>query len=324
MHCLMLSDLVYGIIATHGLIGNWIAFCVFGKMRNQNASTFLFRALAFVDSLLLVTWALGIVNSYSWNIPWLYNSYVFIYIYIIFPLNSIARSSTMSTIVLVGVYRYIVVCRPFLVERLCTVGNARRHFIGGILFAVIVNIPSFFEFKVEYDDERHLYRTTDMGSSPWYYIGYRIVFLSAIMNYAIPVCSLIFLTVRLLKSLRIARQQRLEMSTGQRQDQTDRRSEWMVIVVLAVFLICHSSWPITLAFEYWGHLNETADICTSALFVVVAVSYILILLSSCVNIIIYLVFNRNFRRTLRLCLTPVTGRPNDQQPPTLTSTLSTD
>ena len=165
------------IICILGLIGNGVAFCPFGKLCNQNASTTLFRALAIVDSGLLLISLVSNANKLllSGNL-WLY---LICIVYIIVPLNAIFRTATIWTPVLVGIHRYIVVCKPFQAARICTVGNARRHFIGVLLFSLVLNPPEFFRFhvmQVAVNATDHNVTCTailtNMGSSPWFKIGY--------------------------------------------------------------------------------------------------------------------------------------------------------
>ena len=324
MHCYQIALFIAGTISILGLIGNGITFCTFGKICNQNASIVLFRALACVDSFLLITRTLyqTLIMSHSGDF-WMYAAET----YIVEPLGEIALTATVWTILLVGVHRYIVVCKPLLAARLCTVGNARRHFCGVILLVIAINFPLFFPYRVieqtitsnstDHSGTQVYKVCTNMVLSPWFNVLYDFAFLNVIINYAIPVGSLIFITVRLCQSLRSLQQLRTELREEQRHAQRDIRTECMVIVVLIVFLLSHTSLPIFLALHKTGKLEmvNTVDtpFCKSMYFSVWMISDMLVLLNSSVNIIIYIAFNRNFRRALFTRLRPVTIRPNEQQ-----------
>ena len=146
MICLMVIGYSTWIISILGLIGNIIAFCTFGKMGNQNASITLLRFLAVVDSSLLLLILLAAV------LPMLSLQDTFSSIFFMFcimpTLYSIARTSTMWTPVLIGLQRYIVVCKPLLASTVCTVDNARKQFVCVLVFSVIVNFPQFFSRKI--------------------------------------------------------------------------------------------------------------------------------------------------------------------------------
>ena len=265
-------------ICTVGIIGNTIAFCTFGKMHTQNASTVLIRALAFVDSCLLLTTAMLIIRAYV-NID--------IYIVIAWCLAQIFRTASIWTPVLVGVHRYIVVCKPLAAASICTASKARWHFGGVLAFSLIVNIPVYIG---------HLMGISD---SPWLKIVYDLVFLNAFIMHIIPVVSLLFVTTRLVQLLHFSRQRRRELSEGQRQGQLDRAVHLMVIVVLIVFILCHTSIMMcTLSTSFWlfTPVETMGFICD-----------IIFLLNSSVNCIIYIVFNLKFRPTLWPSCQPVTN-----------------
>ena len=320
MECWEIHNLVGTIIFILGLIGNGIAFGTFGKMCNRNASTYLFRALALVDYFVLVMKCAWDNNHLLFTDP-LWETVAVRFL--MRPLFGIAHTDTIWTILLVGVRRYIFVCKPLRAARLCTVGNARRHILVVRLLSFIVNFPRFFEYGITsyHTDTNVEYEVvhTNMNRSQWYTLGHSIVFHAVIINYFIPVGSLIFITIKLLKSIRSSRQRRMELSEGQRSCQTTSTAEWMVIVVLIMFLLCHTGLPMRLVLEKfdmpWGH----SDTCKSAWFVLYSLAWNMIELNSSINIIIYLGLNRNFRNTLCLCVKSVTSRQNNQQPTALTT-----
>ena len=237
--------------------------------------------------------------------PWFWATVV----YISAPFYQIARTAAIWTIVLVGVHRYIVGCKPLMATRLCSVGRTRRHLFGLLLFAVIINLPFFFRFVVkEVPGQKDIYNPvrTNMEKSPWYVIVYNLVFCIIVLNYIIPMGCLIFITVRLLQSLRSSRKRRVELIEGQRQGQTDNRLECMVIVVFFVFLVCHTGIPILV-------LLHTSGVMSPLEYSSYDLTQTLTVFNSSVNIFIYIGFNQNFRRTLCLCLKSPTRRRNNQQ-----------
>ena len=280
-----------------GLIGNTIAFCTFGKMDSQNASTTLLRSLAIVDSsLLLVVIVSGFLSALHHD-TWLLAVTVKCILWTSF---FIARTCTIWTPVLVGLQRYVVVCKPLLVSRVCTVRNARVQFFCVCAFSVIVNFPQFFEHDIQELHSNHtdinltfvtVQRT--MSQSLWYKTIYKEVLLVWLINYIIPVSSLVYITVKLLQSLRFSRQRRIAMTQGQGQSAShdNRRVNMMVIVVIIVFVICHSVFPVIVIL---GSRFIFYEACLGVLM-------ILPLLNSSVNCLIYIIFNRKFRQILCPC-----------------------
>ena len=305
MDCLQLHILAATTISTFGVIGNGVAFCTFGKIRNRNASTYLFRALAVVDSVFLVMYCIPHLN----NLMLINNFWThFADFCLLWQLYGIAHTATIWSILLVGLYRYIVVCQPLKAARVCTVGNARRHFFGVILLSFIVNFPEFFVYKIKeitlynHTDEGVTYEfvETNMGSSAWYYTGYRVVFIGVVINYAIPVGSLIFITVRLCQSLRSSRQRRMELSEGQREDRANSRAQWMVIIVLIMFLICHTGLVVHIVLDRFGILWRHGEtFCKSVWFILYALADSMMLLNSCINVIYILGLTGSFANYAR-------------------------
>ena len=60
-----------------------------------------------------------------------------------------ARTAAIWTPLLVGIHRYIVVCKPLLAATVCTVSNARKHFVGVVVISVIFNLPAYYEFHMK-------------------------------------------------------------------------------------------------------------------------------------------------------------------------------
>ena len=146
MDCWDIHTWVTTIIGIVDLVGNGTAFCTFGKMCNRNASTYLFRALSLVDSFYLAlccTVRLAI-NLRSINMSFWED---FVISFLLSPLRSIAHTAAIWTILLVGFHRYIVVCQALSAARLCTIGNARRHFLGVLLLSFIINFPHFLHMR---------------------------------------------------------------------------------------------------------------------------------------------------------------------------------
>ena len=129
--------------------------------------------------------------------------------------------------------------------------KARRQFVCVLVFSVIVNIPQFFtrqidKVTVEYGNSNITYVVNDtpLAESPWYNTGYDKVFPIGMINYAIPVVSLAFITIKLLQSLRSYTHRRISITGSHSQGQEDRGVDRMIIVVAVVLIICHTGYPV--------------------------------------------------------------------------------
>ena len=318
MNCQMVFVLFGWMISFLGILGNVIAFCTLGKMDQRNASTTLLRSLAVVDLTFLVTELL---------IPVGYLVASRALIIVLALAYQTALTVTIWTPLLVGIHRYIVVCKPLMAATVCTVSNARKHIVVVLVISVIVNLPLYYECEMwigtlnatafngsmsNYRGEKRV-NTSNVTAfddsvtfyqrklSLWYETGYKKVFLMGLINYAIPVLSLLFITARLLQTLRSARQSRKVMAGGQSHGQghDNRTVDVMVIVVLVVFMICNIFQPLAI------YLAESTTSLGNERIVISCMHFAFAFLppkiNSSANCLIYITFNRTFRQTLGPC-----------------------
>ena len=313
MDCIFMPDLLALIICILGLIGNGISFHAFGKLHNQNVSTMLVRALAFVDSCVLVLWPFVSFMNEEFE-RMLHNHLKAFWIYMVFrvhviqPLFFIARTAAIWTPVLIGFHRYIVTCKPLLATGKCTLEKARRHFIGVLLFSLLVNIPQFFRLEVKQVPAGHTNSTksymyvsepSNVLGSFWATICYEFVFRTVIVNYLLPVTSLLFVTIRLKQCQRSPKQQRLSLRGGRRHGRSEMRLDLMLIVVLIVFMICHATYPLgRVYFMLDKYMSLSIDnLCLNN--VIHGIRAASIILNSSVNCIIYVKLGLRIRPNKR-------------------------
>ena len=294
-HTFIICCVLEASIAVLGVIGNIIAFITFGKMEQQNATTVLFRALAVVDSWMLAMTPVAILNyinpgPLSVQLP--LQAYSLRYIR---PLVYISQGATIWVAVLVGVFRYIAVCKPFMASRLCTAKNARISFIFVLVFFFLFMSPMFFEYEFHtmyLDSGENVTYATIMAWADTF--GYRIVYtciLQASVLTVIPLVLVTFFTVRLTWAIRIARKQRVELRV---QHRTESKVTTMLVVVLAVFLVCQTPAMIKQVLNYT--LPEEITSCGTPFYNFSYISGVVVMLNSAINCIIYVAFNEQFRQ----------------------------
>ena len=285
--------LIIGIVSGLGIIGNVASFFIFGKMAHQNSSTLLLRALAVMDSTFLLFAILvccGYLGIYSAAFSFLYFRPAFYAIQII----------AVWTSVLLGVNRYIVVCRPFLASRVCTVSNVWKQLAVVIFLSSLYAFPSFFEIEtvnLELNDDND---TTDpIRFRPWAENYYYDVIYRSILNttllFAAPLLVQLICSIRLSNTLYAARRERQEMS-GQISN-ADKYVTRLVLVVMIVFLICYT--PVVGSSVLWILLGKKLAGCADIILYYQEIALLLIVLNSSVNCIIYVTFNPSFRKTLK-------------------------
>ena len=272
-----------------GIVSNIIAFWTLGKLARQNATTFLLRGLSVADICVLLNFVALFCFRYADHLsPAIVNhrqlSYFMIYLR---PTRAIFIMVNVWTTVLVGINRYIALCRPLQAASLCTIGRVRKHMIYIVLVSIVSGIPPFLVFKFP-------------GAwTPWYYYIYENGFI-VIFRFLVPFPMLLFFFVRIIATLHVARRQQLGRHGGQ---QMTRKFTSMLLILLGVFFVCHVYiWiahiiillrPSSLHTDQRHVYGEFVYV-----FYVGVISDVIYMLNSSVNCIIYLVYIREFRSLL--------------------------
>ena len=190
----IMCTFVIGPVILLGLFGNIIAFCTFGKMVPQNATTFLLRALAITDLCVLLSSSIYIYvkNIKLYGDSWvstarLLHPYVTTYI---IPCFSIPKLANVWITVIVGFHRYIVVCRPLQAAGLCTTSHARKQVICIILISTAFKLPGFFAFELRKNDGS-TYDARLLLNNKWYFYIYEVGCVFA-FTFVIPLGMLSF------------------------------------------------------------------------------------------------------------------------------------
>ena len=284
-----------------GLLGNIVAFFTFGKFARQNSITFLLRTLAIVDSFLLVILALGMYAEYNGdNIIYQgkqcydvsvegLGSYSRAYVHPLFSLSTIVGTWTS---VMIGMNRYIVVCRPLQAASLCTVGRTKKQMLSIIVIAVMYALPRFFELEIRKNPDGSAYLVDALWGNKWYYYIYFLA-VHVICVLSIPFIMLSFFCARLIAALRKAARERVGRHGG---NQVDTRITSMLVLVIAIFLFCQAVLWLYNALPIAPPITPCFDIKA---FYIRAFVYTLFTFNSSVNCAIYLAYLKEFRR--RVC-----------------------
>ena len=291
-----MCEFVFGPLILLGLAGNVASFFTFRKMTHQNSVTLLFRMLAIVDGCLLLCLPLALLADSHATLfqvdGWLYTAVdelgPYIKVYII-PLTWIVMVADNWTHVALGMNRYIVVCRPLQAARLCTTSGAKKWMISVIVFSVAFGIPLFFHCKVNENTNGFGDVICTLLDNKWYFYIYRVGFY-LIFGSVFPVGMLIFFYVRIVTTLRAMDRQTMDRHGNHPQG---TRVTSMVLLILAVFLVQNiHSW--ILASLVIG-LPDKFLIWT---YHAVSCAEMLLILNSSVNWLIYVVYIKEFRRTV--------------------------
>ena len=307
--CLLYSFIVYtvaiGTLCIAGLVGNLISFAVFWTDKIKTSTSFLFQGLSLIDTtMLLLVFPVYCIDAMVSYTGWFetYSHYIdpWVKVYI-FPLALMNQTATIWTTVLVGVNRYIAVCKPYQAPRLCTVAQARKQLTTVLVCAVLYNLPKFFEARVvqmiHVTPTRNYTRFepeyTALGMESYYLIIYgNICYL--IFMLILPVLILSVLNIRLVNALNALKRKRAEMQT-QRQQQ-DNNVTLVLIIVVLVFIIGQT--PALVNQILWNVLSNHHRECHGFQFYFQRISNALVISNSAVNFLIYFLFNKRFRQVL--------------------------
>jgi hypothetical protein len=270
-----LYTVVGGSLCVFGVLGNILSFIVLQLQRGDgaasSATTLLLRALAVADSLVLVVavplYALTPVSAYidaAAAVPLgekihstgnqsattsafgnLFRSYYKVYPSImpyLWPLYLMPYTATVWLTVLVSADRYAAVCRPFrsAASKLRSGSRTCRKVVYVAIFAVVYNIPRFFEYQSGGDSidngdsttpangsnltrsptdviqevtEQPSIGLSEFGQNKVYRILYANVLYFVVMHGG-PILLLAFLNSRLITALKAQDRKRKLMSNG--------------------------------------------------------------------------------------------------------------
>ena len=196
----------------------------------------LLQGLALADTAVLLAmtllYGLRFVSLCSGQLEWYIDSYAYRNIFRwLYPSLYFFRMMSTWLTVLLTIDRYIAVCHPLHAQRICTIRAAKRHMVVLVLVALLCSLPRFFEYRMASGE----FIPTELLTSKWYTIGYRLVTYFVLM-YLLPMVLMVTLNSRLLCALYSAK--RLQATLQQANTQTTANNRIITIVVVTIVLMC--------------------------------------------------------------------------------------
>lgn len=146
---IVFNVVIVGPLCLVGFVGNALSLAVLRKDASiKSTVSILMQALAVADSFYLLTClgfqTLSALCYSSELVPGLMLVYPWMEVYI-WPLASVAQTTTVWLVVVITVERYFAICRPF--SSICNRTPGEMKFVTGVVFvaAAVYNIPRFFE-----------------------------------------------------------------------------------------------------------------------------------------------------------------------------------
>ncbi|XP_059616844.1 FMRFamide receptor-like [Phlebotomus argentipes] len=282
---------VLNIVGVLGILGNVLSMVILSRPQMRSSINYLLIGLARCDIVLILTSVLlfGIPSIYP------YTGYLFFYHYYIypnispyvFPIAMVAQTASIYLTFTVTLERFVAVCHPLQVRALCTYGRAKLYVVVCIVFAILYNLPRFWEVRVQEFDFKggvvYCVTASEMRLDT-YYIEIYIHWLYLIFIYVLPFSQLAILNSLIYAQVRRANRER------QRLSRTEKREiglATMLICVVIVFFLCNVLAMINNIME--AFYATTNDYLVNA-------SNLLVTINSSVNFIIYVIFGEKFKR----------------------------
>ena len=200
---LIVHSIIGGCICVIGFIGNIVSMRVFGKDKQSPVAAYMLQWLAITDNIFIALWALHfparylILYSEAVTHPmWLV---VRVYSY---PLLFTAQMATIWITVVIATSRYIAVCLPYKAMHYITLPYSRKAIALTWLFAIVYNIPRFFEVTITFDNTTNAtspiatHSRTSLGGNTIYNLVYFDI-LYYITSFISPLLLLAILNSRL-------------------------------------------------------------------------------------------------------------------------------
>lgn len=211
-------------------------------------------------------------------------------------------------------YRYVAVCKPFK-NKLRSLSHAKVSVVVVFAFALLYNIPHFFERHVVYvrNDCTGLVtaelRKSRFTTTMLYFIIYKTLCYFLFRTFG-PLLLLTFLNHRLIVSLKTMKERHDRMGKSSTRHQKENIT-LMLVVVISVFIVCELP-------DVCLRVTATAsDLFPDRIVLDHSLVYganslvnMLLTVNSAVNFIIYCLVGKKFRRILarRLCLCGTAAR----------------
>ena len=300
----ILYSLIVGTLVVVGIIGNSLTFVVFWKGNFKSSTSFLFLSLSILDSVLLLAvftmYTMSTFVEYTGLLQSFSKIYPYLIVYVL-PSALLAKTATIWVIVLIAINRYIIVCRPLMAQRWCTLSKVKIQLAVVLIAAVLYDIPPFAECRVEHytiftssngTSDRTRVALTRFGQHRSFYRVYRSLFL-LIFLLVLPILILTVITFRLIKAMKAHRRMQLEMQSRSQPD--DSNVTFSLVIVIIVFIACQVP---TFADRVVHNVMLLDSTCGSVVFYLRCISDILVIFNSAINFIIYIFTNRRFRDVL--------------------------
>ena len=320
---LVVLTAIIGCLCLVGITGNLTSLFVLRRHNAKTGTMFLLQCLAVSDAMLLVCslvmYSLTPILTYARMSDAVKDACQDMSLYV-WPFALMAHTATVWLTVLVTVTRYQTICSKTVNVVSSQVGRWRVYVVGVVIFAVLYNLPRFFEHQLTAESppseltsyhmnasnsttaplEEVSTRPSKVGDSQMYQIIYSNILYFPVM-YIIPLVLLAFLNIKLVSAVRVIRLRKRSL-TGSSQRRSPDHITGCVIVIVFVFICCQT--PALINQIFWATTTDVERRCGLFHYYYTRLSDVLVVLNSSVNFVIYCLFGKTFRKifldTLRI------------------------
>ena len=220
-----------------------------------------------------------------WFFKSLFHDYITTVTYEIFCLSKTFQMCSVFQTVVIGIFRCIAVCRPFLAPRICKMKFARMITVFPATLSILIHLPYYVLAS------KSLIQSITID----FITAYHKIFYNLCMFFILPFSILLILNGAIMVELWRDRGQTRNQqdSTQKARHQENMAVTRVIIVVILVFLVSYITKPLyamsTNIFNILG--NPVVELAQLAIFFMPA-------FNSVVNFYIYFTMHKTFRKEL--------------------------
>lgn len=281
--------IILNIVGVTGIIGNIFTMVIFSGPMKGSSTNYLLFALAFSElvinglSILLVGLPAnfphtGTMHTFYFHVYPRYMPYLF-------PIWMMSLMTSVYLSLAVTIERFIATHYPLRVRTICTYRSARWTSIAVVIFSIAYNIPRFWEVEyVEIEENNSTYnciRYTKLKEG-YFLRDFYGFWLYSLFLFLIPFGTIAVLNILILKAVKKSNRRRKELSSSQR---LENGVTTMLLLIVFVFFCCN----------ILGVVNNFIKMSNGVGFTLVIIDNNLIVLTSVLNLTIYIIFVKKFR-----------------------------
>ena len=292
-------EIVLTVVCIIGLVGNAVSLYMYCRVV-ETPTIYQLQWLAAADTAFLVAqWIFDLNDTLSAfdarsNV---FKDEIWPFLYVCFrPLMLTARSCSVWLTVLIGLYRYLAVCKPFGKLYSHSVQHGRKYVVLVAILSLGYNIPYFFEYYVLHLEGTHIYFAMRTNVLSWEFYVIYWGYLQLIVVVGIPFLILSFATVSILAELASKKKKKRNMQTSV---PSQDGITFILVLILVTFIICHIPYLVSSGIGWIINENSSSE-CGSVMYYFDWLNRVGLLVNSSANGFIYFFLNKNFRAALVL------------------------